>query len=220
MNSIKPNAVDILLRSPVIPVMVIDHIEVALPLAGAIIEGGIQVLEITLRTPSALAAIKKIKEAYPEAYVGAGTVVRADQFAQVINADADFIITPGITPALLDAAHTVTIPTIPGVTTLSEVLLAQQHGFNTLKFFPAEANGGQKALTAFAGPCAEVRFCPTGGINEKNYCDYLTLPNVMSVGGTWFLSKNHIASGKFDKISESVQTTLAHYRQMAEKKPA
>lgn len=210
MNYNKPNnGADILMRSPIIPIMVIDRIEEALPLARAIIEGGISVLEITLRTPCSLTAIKKIKEAYPDAYIGAGTVVRTGQFADALNAGADFVVTPGVTSALLETARALAIPTIPGVATLSEILLAQQYGFNTLKFSPAEASGGQKALGAFAGPCADARFFPTGGLNEKNYNSYLALPNVISVGGSWFLPKDLITSGQFDKITECIQATLA-----------
>ena len=173
MKNWKTSAEDILSSGPVVPVIVIDRIEDAVPLAKALVAGGVKVLEVTLRTACAMDAMAKIIKEVPEAIVGAGTVTSVEQLRQVTAIGAQFIITPGITSAILNEAVAGTVPVIPGVATLSELLMAKEAGLTALKFFPAEINGGVAALKAFAGPCPDVKFCPTGGINLTNYRDYL-----------------------------------------------
>lgn len=202
MKNWKRSAEEILTMGPVVPVIVIDRLEDAVPLAKALIAGGVKVLEVTLRTPVALEAIKKIIKEVPEAVVGAGTVTSVEQLKEVTEAGVEFIITPGITDAILKAGVEGSVPLIPGIATISELLTAQEYGLTALKFFPAEINGGVAALKAFAGPCGYMKFCPTGGVNPKNYRDYLALNNVLCVGGTWFIPTDAIAQGDFAKITQ------------------
>ena len=208
MKSWKKTAEEILTLGPVVPVIVIERLEDAVPLAKALIAGGVKVLEVTLRTECALDAIKKIIKEVPEAVVGAGTVTTVEQLKQVTEAGVEFIITPGITDSILKAAVEGTVPVIPGIATISE-LTAQEYGLTALKFFPAEINGGVAALKAFAGPCGYMKFCPTGGVNPKNYRDYLALDNVLCVGGTWFIPTDAIAKGDFAKITEMAKEAVA-----------
>ena len=202
MKNWKKSAEEILTLGPVVPVIVIERLEDAVPLAKALIAGGVKVLEVTLRTPVALEAIKKIIAEVPEAVVGAGTVTSVEQLKQVTEAGVEFIITPGITDSILKAAVEGSVPVIPGIATISELLTAQEYGLTALKFFPAEVNGGVGALKAFAGPCGNMKFCPTGGVNPKNYRDYLALNNVLCVGGTWFIPTDAIREGNFAKITQ------------------
>ncbi|OCG02700.1 bifunctional 4-hydroxy-2-oxoglutarate aldolase/2-dehydro-3-deoxy-phosphogluconate aldolase [Gilliamella apis] len=209
MKSWKKTAEEILTLGPVVPVIVIERLEDAVPLAKALIAGGVKVLEVTLRTECALDAIKKIIKEVPEAVVGAGTVTTVEQLKQATEAGVEFIITPGITDSILKAAVEGTVPVIPGIATISELLTAQEYGLTALKFFPAEVNGGVAALKAFAGPCGYMKFCPTGGVNPKNYRDYLALDNVLCVGGTWFIPTDAIANGDFAKITEMAKEAVA-----------
>ena len=163
----KLTALDILTASPIVPVIAIKQIKDAIPLAHALVAGGVKVLEVTLRTDCALDAIGMMQNAVPEAIVGAGTVTSREQYQQAVAAGARFVITPGLTEDLLKTSQTYDIPFIPGIATPSELMLAKQYGLRYLKFFPAEINGGIKALQAFNGPFPEIKFCPTGGINEK-----------------------------------------------------
>ncbi|PHI28110.1 bifunctional 4-hydroxy-2-oxoglutarate aldolase/2-dehydro-3-deoxy-phosphogluconate aldolase [Budvicia aquatica] len=202
MKNWKRSAEEILSSSPVVPVIVIENIEDAVPLAKALVAGGVKVLEVTLRTACAMEAMAKIIKEVPQAIVGAGTVTSVEQLREVTAIGAQFIITPGITPAILSAAVAGTVPVIPGVATLSELLMAKEAGLTALKFFPAEINGGVAALKAFAGPCPEMKFCPTGGINLANYRSYLALNNVICVGGSWFVPTDVIAQGDFEKITQ------------------
>lgn len=206
----KRSAESILSQGPIVPVIVINKIEEAVPLAKALVAGGVKVLEVTLRTECALEAIKKIIKEVPEAIVGAGTVTNVEQYKQVVDAGVEFIITPGITESILKEAVANDVPLIPGIATISELLLANEYGLTELKFFPAEINGGVAALKAFAGPCPYIRFCPTGGLNEKNYTEYLALKNVLCVGGTWFIPNDLIQKGEFDKITELARKTVAN----------
>lgn len=181
-------AEDIFNSATVIPVIVIDELEQALPLAKALYSEGMRVLEITLRTPVGLQAISELREHMPEdAIIGAGTVTNSQQLQQVIDAGAQFAISPGATPALLQAAQDAPIALIPGVATVSEVMQGIDYGLRHFKLFPAAAIGGIALLKSIAGPFPDVRFCPTGGINKSNYQDYLALDNVACVGGSWVL---------------------------------
>lgn len=209
MKNWKTSAEEILTMGPVVPVIVIERLEDAVPLAKALIAGGVKVLEVTLRTACALDAIKKIIEEVPEAVVGAGTVTTVEQLKQVTQAGVKFVITPGITDSILKEAVAGTVPVIPGIATISELLTAQEYGLTALKFFPAEINGGVAALKAFAGPCGYMKFCPTGGVNPKNYRDYLALDNVLCVGGTWFIPTDAIAQGDFAKITQLAKEAVS-----------
>lgn len=194
-------AADVLQRTSVMPVMVIDDLKTALPMARALIAGGIDVLEITLRTPAGLDAIKLLNDEFPHALVGAGTVTTPQQLEQVVAAGAKFAISPGITEPLLAAGQTSDIPLIPGVATVSELMQAMDYGYHHVKFFPAEAAGGVAMLKSMAGPFPYVRFCPTGGIGLHNYRDYLVLPNVACVGGSWLLPHEAIQAGNWEEIT-------------------
>lgn len=201
-------ALDVLTASPIVPVIAIQQLKDAVPLAKALVSAGVKVLEVTLRTECALEAIRQIKEAVPDAIVGAGTVTSAEQYAQAVEAGAQFIISPGLTKNLLQKSQDYTVPFIPGVATPSELMLAAEFALSVLKFFPAEINGGVKALKAFAGPFAHVKFCPTGGVSEKNYLDYLALNNVLCVGGTWFVPKEAIDKGDFEQIHQLAKQAI------------
>ena len=171
--------------SPVVPVLTITRIADAVPLARALCAGGLLVLEVTLRTDCALQAIERIAQQVPEAVVGAGTITTPEDLARSRDAGARFAVSPGLTPRLLAAAVAGALPLLPGVATPSEVMLAQDAGLRYLKLFPAAVLGGVARLKALAGPFADIRFCPTGGVNEQNLRDYLAQPNVVCVGGTW-----------------------------------
>ena len=176
---------EIMTTSPVIPVMVINQLELAVPLAQALVNGGLKVLEITLRTPAALEAIRRIKAEVPGAIVGAGTIINTQTLNQALDAGAEFIVSPGVTESLLDAALASGIPILPGVVTPSEVMRLLEKGITAMKFFPAEAAGGIPMLKSIGGPLPQVLFCPTGGVTPKNAPDYLALSNVACVGGSW-----------------------------------
>lgn len=202
MKNWQVSAEQILTQSPVVPVIVIQKLEQAVPLAKALIAGGIRVLEVTLRTDCAVDAIELIAKEVPEAIVGAGTVINKQQMKAVTDAGAQFIISPGITEPLLREGIDNKIPFIPGISTVSELMLGMSYGLRQFKFFPAEANGGVKALQAISGPFPQIRFCPTGGITPNNYRDYLALKSVLCVGGSWLLPADAIANGEWDKITE------------------
>lgn len=185
---------------PVIPVIVIDRAEDAVPLASALFNGGLKVLEVTLRTEFGLAAITAIRKALPDAVVGAGTVVTAEDVRNAKAAGAEFLVSPGCTLSLLEAARTEGLPLLPGVNSPSEAMLLLEQGQRHLKFFPAEAAGGVPMLKSIMGPLPQLRFCPTGGINPENAAKYLGLANVACVGGTWMLDKAAIAAGDWAEI--------------------
>lgn len=191
---------DLLARAPVLPVLVIEDAALALPLARCLVESGLPVLEVTLRTPAALEAITRIRDALPEAVVGAGTVLDASTLQRAIAAGASFAIAPGATPSLYKAASGSQIPVLPGVATASEVMQGVEHGWRHFKFFPARCAGGPAALRALAGPFPKVRFCPTGGIGIEDAADYLALPNVMAVGGSWMVPPDALAGGDWSRI--------------------
>ena len=191
---------NILTSAPVVPVVVIENLEDAVPLAKALFNGGLKALEITLRTPVAAEAVKLMKEAVPEAYVGTGTVIDKATFEASVAAGADFMVSPGVNDELLALAKESDIPFLPGAATPSEVMNLASHGFKFLKFFPAEAAGGTPMLKSIGGPLPQVKFCPTGGISLETAPKYLALDNVVCVGGTWMLDKELIANKDWQAI--------------------
>ncbi len=196
-------------QGPVVPVIVINDLAEAVPMAKALVAGGLRVLEVTLRTPVAMDAIRLLSQEVPDAIVGAGTVTSSEQLQQVIDAGARFAISPGMTRELLLAGRESTIPLIPGIASISELMEGLDLGYSHFKFFPAEAAGGVKTLKSIHGPFSEVRFCPTGGINDKNFLEYLALPNVCCVGGSWVLPADAIAAGDWARVTQLCQDALA-----------
>lgn len=174
--------------APVIPVLVIDELDHALPIAEALVAGGLPVIEVTLRTPCALDAIRAMKQV-PGAVVGAGTVLTPDDLSRALDAGSEFIVSPGLTPTLGEAAVRSGAAFLPGTANAGDIMLALEFGFSRLKFFPAMASGGTDALKAIAGPFGQVRFCPTGGITQDTAPDWLSLPSVLCVGGSWMVPK-------------------------------
>ncbi len=204
-----PAGTSLLDRVPVIPVVVLDDLDAAVPLARALVEGGVPVIELTLRTPVALEAIARIAVEVPEILLGAGTIVEADQARLAAEAGARFLVSPGSTPTLLDAMTATGLPHLPGVASVSEILMLLERGYTEMKFFPAEAAGGAPFLKSVASPVAAARFCPTGGIGPANAADYLALPNVGCVGGSWLTPAAAVAAGDWETVrrlaSESVR---------------
>lgn len=196
-------------RARILPVITIDRGQDILPMADALAAGGITVLEVTLRTPLGLTAIRTLAEQRPELCVGAGTVLDPQTFRQAEEAGAQFIVTPGCTEELLQYAVSRPVPLLPGVATASEIMAAYRHGLRRFKLFPAKVCGGVEALKAFAGPFPEVRFCPTGGVGPDNLNDYYRLDNVMCVGGTWMLPKAAVASGDWAEVERLSREALA-----------
>jgi 2-dehydro-3-deoxyphosphogluconate aldolase/(4S)-4-hydroxy-2-oxoglutarate aldolase len=188
--------------APVVPVVVIDDVEIAVPLARALVAGGLPVIEVTLRTEAALPAIARIAAEVPEAIIGAGTIRTAGDVAAAADAGARFLVSPGSTPALVDAMAGASLPFLPGVATASEVMALAERGIREMKFFPAEAAGGTAYLRSLAGPLPDVRFCPTGGIRVESAPAYLALPNVGCVGGTWLTPADALATGDFARIEK------------------
>ncbi|UOR22627.1 bifunctional 4-hydroxy-2-oxoglutarate aldolase/2-dehydro-3-deoxy-phosphogluconate aldolase [Helicobacter pylori] len=201
--------IEVLQISPIIPVVVIENIKDAVPLAQSLIEGGIQIIEVTLRSSCALEAIELIAKNVPKMRVGAGTILNPTQLEQAQNRGAEFLISPGLTIKLLEYAKKKDMPLIPGVSSSSEVMQALELGYSALKFFPAEYCGGVKLLNAFNGPFKGVKFCPTGGISTDNMRSYLNLENVLCVGGSWLTPKNLIQNKEWDKITEICKRSLA-----------
>ena len=195
-------------QATIIPVLTIERLEDAVPLARALVAGGVRTLEITLRTPVAIEAAKAIMADVPDAVVGIGTILNADDLARAEGIGARFGISPGATPDLLKAAAASALPFAPGIATASELMLALSHGFNLVKFFPAEQSGGIKALRALAGPFPDVRFCPTGGIGEANAASWLAEPNVVAVGGSWLCPAADIRSGNWAGITAICNRTM------------
>ena len=192
----------------VIPVLTIERLEDAVPLAGALVAGGVRVLEVTLRTEVAIEAAKAIIAEVPEAVVGIGTILNADDLARAEALGAKFGISPGATPDLLKAAAASSLPFAPGIATASELMQALAHGFPLAKFFPADQSGGIKALRALAGPFPDARFCPTGGIAEANAAAWLGEPNVVAVGGSWLCPAAEIRAGNWAGISAICARTM------------
>lgn len=196
-----PNILEVLRVGPVIPVIVLDDLAQAVPLANALVAGGVRVLEVTLRTPVALAAIRAIAREVPEAIVGVGTLTRPEDFTEAMDVGARFGVSPGLTPALIEAARDSGLPLLPGVMTPSDVIAARLAGFRELKLFPAQQAGGIGMLRALSGPFPDVTFCPTGGITAETAPEFLALPNVACVGGSWLTPGAALATGDWDAIT-------------------
>ena len=196
-------------RAPVIPVLTIERLADAVPLARALVKGGLPVLEITFRTGVAVEALAAIARAVPEAIVGAGTVLDERQLRQAIDAGAQFGVSPGCTAALAQAVTASGLPFLPGVQTVSEALAAREHGFSLLKFFPADTAGGTGWLKAVAAPLAGLRFCPTGGIGLSTAPTYLALANVACVGGSWVAPRDAVAAGDWSRIEHLASQAAA-----------
>ncbi len=194
------NIDDILARAPVIPVIVIENPDDAVPLAQALVDGGLPVLEVTLRSAAAMQAVREIATRVSGASVGVGTVTRPEQFAEARDAGAQFAVSPGLTDALADASRDLEMPFLPGVFTPSDVMRAQERGYRALKLFPAQQAGGIAMLKALHGPLPGVKFCPTGGIGADDFADYLALPNVACVGGSWVCPKSAIESRDWEQV--------------------
>ncbi|MGN6486504.1 MAG: bifunctional 4-hydroxy-2-oxoglutarate aldolase/2-dehydro-3-deoxy-phosphogluconate aldolase [Devosia sp.] len=185
--------------APVIPVIIINDLSQARPLAEALVAGGLPVLEVTLRTAHALQAIEEMAKV-PGAVVGSGTVRTPLQMGHSVDAGCQFMVSPGASPRLLEAAEEHEIPLLPGIGTPTEAMTASEHGYSFLKFFPAEALGGVKVLKAYASPLPDITFCPTGGIDMAKAADYLALPNVICVGGSWVMPADALAAGDWKRI--------------------
>lgn len=199
--AVKPTAVDVMRDAPVIPVIVLEDVAHAAPLARALVAGGIRMLEVTLRTPAALACIEAIARDVPEAVVGAGTVRSAADAQAAAMAGARFAVSPGYTHAVGKACHDLGLALLPGVATGSEIMAAQEDGYLALKFFPAMQAGGLAMLKAWQGPFADILFCPTGGINAGNASEFLALSNVACVGGSWLTPADAVASADWARIT-------------------
>jgi 2-dehydro-3-deoxyphosphogluconate aldolase/(4S)-4-hydroxy-2-oxoglutarate aldolase len=187
--------------APVIPVIIINDVSQARPLAEALVAGGLPVLEVTLRTAHALQAIEEMAKV-PGAVVGSGTVRTPLQMGHSVDAGCQFMVSPGASPRLLEAADEHKIPLLPGIGTPTEAMTASEHGYSFLKFFPAEALGGVKVLKAYASPLPDITFCPTGGIDMAKAPEYLALPNVICVGGSWVMPADAIASGDWKRVEQ------------------
>ncbi len=209
MDNWKMTPMDILGAGPVIPVMVIEDADLAVPLARALLAGGVRVLEITLRSDAAVEAIRRISGEVEGALVGAGTVLSEQDLAAVTAAGAVFAISPGLTPTLLEVAAAGPIPLIPGISTVSELMTGMEKGYRHFKFFPAAAAGGTAMLRAIAGPFPDLVFCPTGGVSAANYRDYLALANVACVGGSWLAPKQLVRDRDWPAITRLAAAAVA-----------
>ena len=198
-----------LLTMPVIPVVTIDRVGDAVPLARALLAGGLPVVEVTLRTPAALDAVRAILAEVPDVIVGVGAVIKPLDVTHAIDAGADFLVSPGTPPGLAQALADAPVPALPGCATVAEAMTLAALGFTVLKFFPAEASGGVRWLEAVAEPLPEIRFCPTGGVNGDNVASYLALRNVLAVGGSWVASADAIAAGDFAGITARARAAAA-----------
>ncbi|MBP6712543.1 multifunctional 2-keto-3-deoxygluconate 6-phosphate aldolase and 2-keto-4-hydroxyglutarate aldolase and oxaloacetate decarboxylase [Arcobacter acticola] len=203
------NANSVMKISPIVPVVVVDNANEALDLAKVLYEGGISVMEITLRTKAGLEAIEKIANEFPSMIVGAGTVCDIQDYRNAVNSGSKFVFSPGITMSLIQESKNQTIPFIPGVSSASEIMLAKENDLTHCKLFPASLVGGVDILKAFGGPFPGINFCPTGGVNLNNMNDFLALDNVLCVGGSWVSSSKLVKEKKFKEITKIVQESLA-----------
>jgi 2-dehydro-3-deoxyphosphogluconate aldolase/(4S)-4-hydroxy-2-oxoglutarate aldolase len=200
-----------LLSGPrVVPVLVLDDPAEAVPLAQALVAGGLRTLEVTLRTPAALACAEAIAAAVPDALVGLGTLTRPEQFAQARDAGARFLVSPGLTDRLAEAAVATGLPYLPGIATVTEALVAREHGFRELKFFPAMINGGVPALKGMVPLLPDVRFCPTGGVRAEHVREMLSLPNVFALGGTWLTPEEVVKARRWGEVESLARDAAAH----------
>ena len=205
----KFTSLQVMQDAPVIPVIVLNDVAHAVPMARALVAGGVRMLEVTLRTPQALACIEAIAKHVPEAVVGAGTVRNKTDAQAAANAGARFAVSPGYTSAVGQACRDLGLALLPGVATGSEIMMAQEEGFTELKFFPAMQAGGPAMLKAWSGPFFDVRFCPTGGVSLQNASEFLALPNVVCVGGSWLVPADAMAKGDWAKITRLASDTAA-----------
>ncbi|HEX6144822.1 MAG TPA: bifunctional 4-hydroxy-2-oxoglutarate aldolase/2-dehydro-3-deoxy-phosphogluconate aldolase [Geminicoccaceae bacterium] len=201
MSDRQEQVLALLRRAPVVPVLVIEDVASALPLARALVAGGLPLLEITLRTPAAMDVIRALAGEVEGAVVGAGTVLTPAQYRDVERAGAGFVVSPGATTLLLDAADQSPVPLLPGAATVSEMMALLERGYRCMKFFPAEPAGGVAYLRSIASPLPEARFCPTGGITVERAPAYLALPNVLAVGGSWVAPADAVKSGDWERIT-------------------
>ena len=197
-----------LLTTPVIPVLTIERLEDAVPLARALVAGGLPVIEITLRTDVALDALRAIAADVPDAIAGIGTVTKPADIARACDAGARFLVSPGTPASLLDALVDAPVPVLPGCATVSEVMALADRGFRVLKFFPAEPSGGARWLRSVAAPLPQLKFCPTGGIDAGNAASYLALSNVIAVGGSWVAPAEAVAAGDFGRVTALAQAAV------------
>jgi 2-dehydro-3-deoxyphosphogluconate aldolase / (4S)-4-hydroxy-2-oxoglutarate aldolase len=206
--------VAMLRRAPVVPVLTVKDVEDAVAQARALIAGGLMVLEITLRTPAAMVAVTALAKTFPEAFIGAGTIVEAEQIRAASDAGARFLVSPGMTPRLVEAAVRSPVPFLPGAATASEALALRERGFHALKFFPAEPAGGASYLASLAGPLPDLIFCPTGGLDAQKARNYLALPNVACVGGSWMVAPGLLAARDFGKVEQLAREASALGRRL------
>lgn len=209
MNSKTESLLSILKLQPVVPVLIVEDVASAVPLARALVAGGLRAIEITMRTPAALDAVKAVAEEVEGAHVGAGTILNARDFEAAVKAGSTFIVSPGVAPGVLSAAKDSAVPLLPGAATASEVMTLREAGYDVLKFFPAEQAGGSAYLKALSSPLAGTLFCPTGGISLKNARDYLKLPNVVCVGGSWVAPKELVSAGDWAGITKLASEAAA-----------
>ncbi|MEV0117700.1 bifunctional 4-hydroxy-2-oxoglutarate aldolase/2-dehydro-3-deoxy-phosphogluconate aldolase [Streptomyces sp. NPDC050844] len=209
MNSSDPVSVSVLDLAPVVPVVVVEDVADAVPLARALVAGGLPAIEVTLRTPAALDAIRAVAAEVPDAVVGAGTVISAQGVADSVAAGARFLVSPGWTDTLLGAMRESGVPFLPGVSTTSEVVALLERGVREMKFFPAEAAGGTAYLKSLGGPLPQARFCPTGGVSLVSAPSYLALPNVGCVGGSWMLPADAVAAKDWDRVESLAREAAA-----------
>jgi 2-dehydro-3-deoxyphosphogluconate aldolase/(4S)-4-hydroxy-2-oxoglutarate aldolase len=195
--------------APVIPVVVLHDVATAVPLARALVDGGLTAIEVTLRTPQALPAVERIAAEVPDALIGVGTVLSPRDVERSVRAGARFLVSPGATPVLLDAMTDSGLPFLPGVATISEMMAVYERGITGMKFFPAEAAGGRAFLSAVAGPLPQLRFCPTGGITPASAPSYLALPNVGCVGGSWTTPRDALAAEDWGRVTALAKEAAA-----------
>jgi len=207
--AVKPTALEVMQDAPVIPVIVLDDVAHAVPLARALVAGGIRMLEVTMRTPAALACIESIAREVPDAVIGAGTVRSAADAQAAAMAGARFAVSPGYTHSVGKACHDLELALLPGVATGSEVMAAQEDGYTALKFFPAMQAGGVAMLKAWHGPFGDVKFCPTGGVHAGNAAEFLALSNVVCVGGSWLTPPDVVKSGDWARITQLAREAAA-----------
>jgi 2-dehydro-3-deoxyphosphogluconate aldolase/(4S)-4-hydroxy-2-oxoglutarate aldolase len=193
---------------PVVPVLIVEDAATAVPLARALVAGGLKAIEITLRTAAAMEAVRLVAREVEGAVPGAGTILNARQYEDAVDAGSQFIVSPGTTQELLDAARRSSVPLLPGAATASEVMALREEGYSVLKFFPAEQAGGAAYLKSLSSPLAGTVFCPTGGISPNNARDYLSLPNVVCVGGSWVAPKDLVEAGDWDGITRLAEAAM------------
>jgi 2-dehydro-3-deoxyphosphogluconate aldolase/(4S)-4-hydroxy-2-oxoglutarate aldolase len=203
MSGPQAGLTELLAGTPVIPVLLVDRVDEAVSLGRALVESGLTVLEVTLRTPVAVETIHALRAALPAATIGAGTVLSPQQTRDAVAAGAQFLVSPGATPSLLEAVASAGVPFLPGAATVSEMMVLAERGYRLIKFFPAEAAGGAAYLSGIASPLPHLRFCPTGGIDAGRAQAYLDLPNVACVGGSWMARRDWIAAGNWTAVREA-----------------